>query len=95
MIAYYAMPQIQLFVQNLLPHVFLSKIGVLWLYFLLLSANVTNSHAHADQIALWLTRISGPYGPKILAPAVGLVLLASLAKGERTIGRTNMINGII
>ena len=36
------------------------------------------------------TRISGPYGPKILAPAVGLVLLASLAKGERTNGRTNM-----
>ena len=29
-------------------------------------------------------------GSKILAPAVGLVLLASLAKGGRTNGRTNI-----
>ena len=30
------------------------------------------------------------YGTNILAPAVGLVLLALLAKGECTHGRTNM-----
>ena len=36
-----------------------------------------------------VTKISGPYGPKILAPAVGLVLLASLAKeNAQTDGQT-------
>ena len=42
------------------------------------------------QIQIYNTRISGPYGPQILAPALGLVLLASLAKGEHTNGRTNI-----
>jgi len=40
---------------------------------------------------IWTNRISGPYGPKILAPTVGLVLLALLARGKRTNGRTNIV----
>ena len=36
------------------------------------------------------TRISGPFGPKILAPAVGLDLPASIAKGNtRTQSKTH------